>query len=150
MANGHGGQRTPANPAAASGPGALSQRTDGGATQAPQVAGGGEYGERAEMMDLQSGAAMQGGGGGPAPGPSRDQLTPLGAPSGRPDEPVTAGADAGAGIGARAAGILGEKEITDQKLRPLMHSLEVMANLPGSNAETRALVRNLKARLSNG
>jgi hypothetical protein len=29
MANGHGGPRTPANPAPVSGPGALSKRTDG-------------------------------------------------------------------------------------------------------------------------
>lgn len=143
MADGqHGGQRTPENPAPVSGPGALSQRTDGAATQAPQVAAGGEYGERKQMMDLQSGAPMQGGGG-PAP-------TPLGAPSMRPDEPVTAGADAGPGMGSIAAGILGEKQITDERLRPMLHSLEVMANLPGSNPETRALVRNLKARLSNG
>lgn len=68
----------------------------------------------------------------------------------RPDEPVTAGADAGPGMGSVAAGILGEKQITDERLRPMLHSLEVMANLPGSNPETRALVRNLKARLSNG
>jgi hypothetical protein len=51
----HGGQRTPNDPAAAvSGPGALSARTDGGATQAPQVAAGNGYGERKAMMDLQS------------------------------------------------------------------------------------------------
>lgn len=144
MADGHGGPRTPNSPAAASPPGALSQRTDGGATQAPQVAPGNGYGERKAMLDLQGSAPMQGG------GLSRDMLPPLDAPTDRPGEPVTAGADAGPGIGAFAAGIGSDFQITNEKLRPLVRSLELMANLPGSNPETRALVRQLKARLSNG
>ena len=143
MADGHGGQRTPANPAPVSGPGALSQRTDGGPTsQPPMVAAGGPYGSRQDMMAIQSGAPMAGGGGAGLP--------PLDAPSARPDEPVTAGVDAGPGIGMAAAGIPTDKQITDDQLRPLLRSLELVANLPGSNAETRSFVRNLKARLSNG
>lgn len=143
MADGqHGGQRTPSNPAAVSPPGSLSQRTDGGATQAPQIAPGNGYGERSAMLDLQSGAPMRGGNG-------RDALTPIGAPSARPDEPVTAGADAGAGMSMAGAGIQTDQEITNEQLRPFVRSLELMANMPGSNPETRELVRNLKARLSN-
>jgi len=146
MANGHGGERTPANPAPVSGPGALSARTDGGPTQGMMVAPGGAYGERQEMEAIQSGADMQGGGGGTsAPTP-----LPLGAPSANPDEPITAGVPVGAGIGPEAAGIMDDRQKTDEQLRPMLHSLEVIANLPGSNAETRAYVRLLKARLSNG
>lgn len=145
--NQHGGYRRPNKPAAVSGPGALSARTDGGPTQPVRVAPGGEYGSRQEMEAIQSSADMQGGGGMSAPPP---QLTPLGAPSARPDEPVTAGAPAGPGIGPQGAGILSEFEASNEQLRPMLRSLETIANLPGSNPETRTFVRLLKARLSNG
>lgn len=146
MANGqHGGYRRPSNPAAVSGPGALSARTDGGAGQPVRVAPGGEYGSRKDMEQIQSGARMQGGGGQLPPPPP---VTPLDAPSEMPDVPVTDGADAGPGLDSRAAGIRGEKEISDEQLRPLLYSLELMANLPGSNQETRQFVRALKARLA--
>lgn len=144
MANGHGGQRTPSNPAPVSGPGALSARTDGGATSQPvMVAPGGEYGSRQEMESIQSGADMAQAPGTPRPPGLMD-------PTADPDEPITAGADIGPGMTPQAAGIKSEYEITNDKLRPLVRSLEVIANLPQSNPETRAFVRNLKARLANG
>jgi len=62
--NQHGGQRQPARPAAVSGPGALSARTDGGAgskTQPIRVASGGAYGERKAAEEQQAGAPMAGG-----------------------------------------------------------------------------------------
>lgn len=149
MAEGqHGGYRRPSKPAPTSPPGALSRRTDGGPTQAPMVASGGPYGSRAEMEAIQSGAPLRGGGAGPATaGPTP---VPLDAPTANPNEPVTAGADRGPGIGAAAAGIRSDEEVSNEQLRPLLRSLELVANLPGSNAETRSLVRNLKARLSRG
>lgn len=140
MAEQHGGYRKPSSPAPVSGPGALSQRTDGGATQAGMVAPGGEYGSRQEMEAIQSGAAMA----------ARPALPGLGDPSARPDEPITAGAALGPGAGPLAAGILDDQQATNQQIAPLLESLERVANLPGSTAETRAFVRNLKARLSNG
>lgn len=147
MANGHGGERTPANPAPVSGPGALSARTDGGPTsQPPMVASGGPYGSRQEMEAIQSGADMQGGGGGMT-GPTP---LPLTAPTASPDEPITSGVPVGAGLSPQAAGIADDRQATDEQLRPMLHSLEMIANLPGSNPETRAYVRLLKARLSNG
>lgn len=138
MADGHGGHRPPANPAAVSGPGALSARTDSAAEMIPS---GGGYGDRKAMAEIQSGAQMM---------PDRSVLMPLGAPSSRPGEPVTAGADAGAGMGMQAAGIKTERQISDERLRPLMYGLELLANSPHSNPETKTFVRNLKARLSNG
>lgn len=99
------------------------------------------------MEQIQGGSPMQGGGGATTPAPP---VVPLDAPTTRPGEPVTAGADAGPGISAAAAGIANDRTVSDEQLRPLLRSLEVMANLPGSNAETRSLVRNLKARLSRG
>ena len=145
MADGqHGGYRRPADPAAVSGPGALSQRTDGGATSQPQmVASGGAYGDRQEMESIQAGADMAQASGTPRPPALTD-------PTGNPEEPITAGAEMGPGMGPQAAGIKSDFDITNDKLRPIVHSLEILANLPQSNPETRAYVRALKARLANG
>lgn len=106
MANGHGGHRQPSNPAPVSGPGSLSKRTDG---QGPKYISGGEYGEGQEMMDLQSSAPMsktQAGSAQPrmsrqaaAQAAPQQQVTPLFAPTQRPDEPITAGAPFGPGPG---------------------------------------------------
>ena len=147
MADGqHGGYRRPANPAAVSGPGSLSARTDGGATSQPQmVAPGGEYGDRQEMESIQAGADMAQAPVTPAPRPPG-----LADPTAYPDEPNTAGAEMGPAMGPQAAGIKSDFDITNDKLRPLIHSLEIIANLPQSNPETRAYVRALKARLADG
>lgn len=131
-----------------SGPGALSQRTDGGPAQGVKVAPGGEYGSRKEMEGIQSGAPMQGGGGNPMLNQGPPPV-PIGAP-GDASIPITAGADAGPGIGALAAGIRDEAQVSDEQLRPFLRSLEVVANLPGSNVETRQFVRKLRARLGSG
>ena len=139
-----GGYRRPSNPAPVSGPGALSQRTDGGpATQPQMVASGGAYGDRKEMLDIQSGAPMAGGGATPPP-----SAIPFDAPTSNPGEPVTAGAALGPGIGPEAAGIKDDEQATAEQMRPYLRSLERVANLPGSNAQTRAYVRMLRARLS--
>lgn len=76
--NNHGGKRTPAKPAAVSGPGALSQRTDGGAGQPIRSIPGQNYGQGVALENQQAAAPMQagpqgqpvaGGGGGPQPPP---------------------------------------------------------------------------------
>ena len=99
-----------------SGPGALSRRTDGGPTQAGREMGGGQYGERKELSELQSGAAMAGRPKTPQPrmspeaareAVSRPPITPLNAPTQRPDEPLTAGMPFGAGPGVEALGMPG-------------------------------------------
>ena len=105
MAEQQGGYRRPSSPAPVSGPGALSQRTDG---QGAKSMAGGEYGEGQEMMDLQTSAPMS-----KAPAQPRMRQprsgrqvveegmspTPLFAPTERPDEPITAGAPFGPGPG---------------------------------------------------
>ncbi len=103
MAEGHGGRRTPRDPAAVSNP-RSGQRTDGGAgskTQPLRVPTGGGYGEARALTEQQqaaplpvadgqgvpSGGGAAGGAGVPAP------LSPeLGAPTNRPGESVMAGA----------------------------------------------------------
>jgi hypothetical protein len=98
----HGGYRQPMNPAPVSGPGALSQRTDGGAVdgmqQPMQQYTGFAYGENKELNDQQSSAPMQG-------MPDAFDVIPLDAPTMFPDEPISAGADYGAGPGLDLTGI---------------------------------------------
>lgn len=102
MANGHGGYRQPMNPAPVSGPGALSQRTDGGAVdgmqQPMQQYTGFEYGENKSLNDQQAGAPMAG-------MPDAFDVIPLDAPTMFPDEPISAGADYGLGPGLDLTGI---------------------------------------------
>ena len=104
MVENRGGYRQPANPAPVSGPGALSQRTDGGAmdgmTQPMQKYTGFDYGDNKELNDQQAGAPMAG-------MPSTPDLLSLDAPTAFPDEPISAGADYGPGPGLDLSGIRG-------------------------------------------
>jgi len=108
-------------------PGALSTRTDGPGSVASKqaqryVAGMPSYGDGQDLMNLQAQAPMSAtrlGGNAPAPsalaaaaqqgaqqqGGMAQQVTPLSAPTQRPEEPVTAGAPMGAGPGPEAIGI---------------------------------------------
>jgi len=89
-----------------SGPGSASQRTDLNVSKQPQrYMSGGSYGEGQELMGLQQGAPMSAG-----PNLSVNPMdirrstvapiVPLTAPSQRPNEPLTAGSDFGAGPGS--------------------------------------------------
>lgn len=129
-----GGYRAPANPAPVSGPGALSQRTDGQpAMQLPDAA----YGEQAEFQSIQQGAPMM-----------EEQAvtppTPMLAPSDRPDEPVTAGAAVGPGrtpmevrrdLDTQEMGALG-------RYMPMMERMAARTDAPRS---FRALVQFIRA-----
>jgi len=92
---GKGGYQAPENPAVQSGPGSMSQRTDGGpaSKQAARYMAGGEYGDGG-LMDIQTAAPMaatpdtlstpmlQ------AQRPATDQtVIPFNAPTQNPDEP---------------------------------------------------------------
>ena len=97
-----GGYKRPNNPAPVSGPGALSQRTDGGATegftQGQATYTGLPYGQNKMINQQQSQAPM-----------AAAAITPilsLNEPSMRPDEPVTTGINMGAGAGREAMGQL--------------------------------------------
>lgn len=97
-----GGKRTPRNPAPVSGPGSLSQRTDGGPgsqTQPIRVPTGGAYGEATALREAQQAAPLpdrQGapaGTGTPTPDSLAQSPVPGGVfgPSDRPFESPTAG-----------------------------------------------------------
>jgi hypothetical protein len=119
VANGHGGYREPAHPAAVSGPGSFAKRTDGGPTQVQSVAPDQGYGDAQQQHQAESTAPMAGTN--PLPpaaqmqaqaqpgqgGPANAQASPysggdFAAPSTRPNEPVTHGAPAGPGAGPEA------------------------------------------------
>ncbi len=96
-----GGRRTPAKPAPVSGPGAMSQRTDGGASQPIRVAGDQPYGARKASTEAQGAAPLAAGGGAPpgvgaaGTGGGASPMPPLDVfgPTSRPNEPATAGLD---------------------------------------------------------
>ena len=102
-----GGYRRPTNPAPISGPGSLSKRTDGSPTQPATYISGLPYGQGQETYSNQVAAPMAGN-----PVPQMEMPTPLLAPTARPDEPVTAGIDRGAGPGSEAIGKLPNKAYT--------------------------------------
>ena len=156
MANGHGGDRVPANPAPVSGPGAMSQRTDG---QAARYMSGGPYGEGQEMMDLQTSAPMAQAPAVPKARPGRSggaamqdvgaSVTPLFAPTERPEEPVTAGAPFGPGPGP-APETPSRRSMTPQNLEVVMRYLPDMRQIatdPDAPVRFRALVRYLEGQM---
>jgi hypothetical protein len=91
-----GGYRAPSEPAPVSGPGALSQRTDGGPTQGATYVSGLPYGQGQETYNNQVAAPMAGN------SFAMEMPTPLMAPTTRPNEPVTSGIDLGDGVGSAA------------------------------------------------
>ena len=104
-----GGYKKPNNPAPVSGPGALSQRTDGGPTQPATYIPGLPYGQGQETYNNQVAAPMAGD---PIPQSSLGDITPLFAPSSRKNEVITSGVDIGDGPGSMALGKLPMQEPT--------------------------------------
>jgi len=133
MAGQQGGYRQPANPAPVSGPGPLSERTDGGAidgmqpaqTQAPKYMPGLGYGKGGENMANQQAAPLAG-----SPTPQQAvPAIPLNAPTMRPEEPVTAGADFGPGPGRESV------QLPNMAVSP-SHTIRTLAqNDPTGDAE---------------
>lgn len=146
---GKGGYQAPTNPAPTSGPGALSQRTDGGPTdtQAAQYVSGLPYGEGQALMATQQSADMSAAPQAPASAP----IVPLNAPTQRPDEPVTAGADAGPGPGMASLGLGARDAASSDAFRSTLVSympalMRIAAN-PNTSPETRNVIRQLRERV---
>jgi hypothetical protein len=116
---------------AVSGPGKHSRRTDRGPAQKLRELPDAQYGEAATYRDLQKQAPLS-----QTPKPkqarpsvaqpaasSGPQLTPLNAPTARPDEPVTAGADAGPGPGMAALGLNSPRVAQWKTTRDMLQAL---------------------------
>lgn len=147
-----GGYRQPSNPAPVSGPGAHSQRTDGGPSK--MALPDAKYGEAADFQQIQQGASL---GNSPSSAASGTQgvsgmpmPTPLSDPSAMPGQPVTAGADAGAGPDSSTLGLPQQSGFTAdvrKRLGPLLPWLIRKADDPHSSQEFRDQVRFLIANL---
>lgn len=149
MANGHGGYRKPTNPAPVSGPGAMSKRTDG--RQPVQDLPDARYGENAAFREAQKSAPMSQTPGQATAGlmPDTSGIIPLGAPTQRPDEPLTAGLSGGPGAGPSAPAMQAPQMSAQQRqrLQSYLPVLTVLASLPDADPATKQYVRNMRADL---
>ena len=137
--------------AGVSGPGKFSKRTDGLSFEST------EYGSGVENAAIKSGAPLAktadvrgarasdvraAAAGAP--------VTPLYAPTQRPDEPITTGIPMGAGAGPEVLGINQPSADTDadrQRLLSYLPALETIAQSPTSSQSFRNYVRLLRANL---
>lgn len=127
MANGHGGYRQPTNPSPVSGPGALSQRTDG-PMHAP-IPGA--------VDPMQQGMV----------GPDPSMLTPLGAPSERPQEDIMAGMSGGPGPGPALPAPSGLTPEEQERMKSYLPVLLFQASQPDANPQIKQYVRQLRGEL---
>ena len=137
--------------AGVSGPGKFSKRTDGLSFQST------EYGSGVENAANKAGAPLartpdvrptSRSEMGMAPS-QMEPVTPLFAPSQRPDEPITAGIAMGDGPGPEVLGINNNLDTQEDKDRMLSYlpALEVVAASPNSSQAFRNYVRQLRANL---
>jgi hypothetical protein len=147
-----GGYRKPGSPAAVSGPGALSQRTDGRptATSLEQLSSG-KYGETQDLSQVAGGAAVSGPSMGNQALASALQGGGLGFGQGtaQPQTPVTDGAQYGAGAGADALNANNPTRATAQQLaqKGILAVMVKVADSDDASAEYKQYVRTLLAAL---
>ena len=137
--------------AGVSGPGKFSKRTDGLSFESTEYGSGVENAANkagaplAKTADVRATSRSEMG---MAPSQTR-AVTPLFAPSERPDEPVTAGIAMGEGPGPEVLGINNNLDTQEDKDRMLSYlpALEVVAASPNSSQAFRNYVRQLRANL---
>ena len=107
--------------AGAAGPGKFSKRTDGLEFKSDSYGAGVEYNANKQAMKLSETPDVR-----PTSrsemgmAPSQQQVTPLFAPSQRPDEPITSGIALGAGPGPEA---LGARAIPQEKISDILATM---------------------------
>jgi hypothetical protein len=132
----------PMNPLAGpAGPGKYSTRTDN--LKMGSIA----YGEGIETQAIKSGAALASTPdvkGTPASAVRQAALTPLYAPTERPDTPVTEGIDMGAGAGSEAI-VMPQEDDTNFRtaISEYMPVLNFISDQPNTSPETRAAIKRL-------
>ena len=138
----------PNQPAPASGPGALSKRTDGGPADSQPIRdiSGGDYGDRKEMEMIQKGAPMaeapEPGSQGPAPSTAPAPPGGLFDPTARSDEPITAGIASGPGPGPSDMSQQANEDM--QMLATYLPDLRRVADAPTASNSFKAMVRYLE------
>jgi hypothetical protein len=146
---GWGGKRTPRRPAPVSGPGQLSQRTDGGPQQVQANMTGMPYGENQDFAEMQSSAPMSASRSAGSPRAKArqagSQMAPLFSQSQRPDEPITAGSEVGPGDGPPVQpGRSTVNQEDAQMLAKYLPNLMNMAEAPDTPDGFRRFVRHLR------
>lgn len=130
-----------------SGPGPYAKRTDRqGAKRLPDAA----YGEQKQFQEDQGGAPMAKSQGAPSAAINNlmASVVPFNAPTRRPNEPVTAGVDAGPGPGRE---VLGLKTLTDSQVEDLSKLARYLpafiqyADSPQSTGTMKAFVKYLRS-----
>ena len=144
---GKGGYQAPENPAVQSGPGSLSQRTDGGpaSKQAARYIAGGDYGDGQELMNIQTSAPMAA-----TPEMAKPMSTsqvqeaavektaiPFNAPTQYPNE-------AGDAVIAPAQNPINADENFRASIAMYMPALAFIADRPDTSQETRDVIRQLR------
>jgi len=148
-----GGYQEPSNPAPVSGPGALSQRTDGGPSQAPMYMPGmkslGSTGR--EQMAQQQGAALyeapSATGGGSMIESNLPAVTPITAMTALPDQSIADGTPAFGGMGPEALNLplQEDTDLDKQRLMSYLPALELAANMPNSSVAFKNYVRLVRS-----
>jgi hypothetical protein len=127
--------------AGASGPGKFSKRTD-------MSLGSTSYGEGKATQEIKSGAPLaKTANVRPTPASAMGQpVTPLYAPTERPDEPITAGINMGAGAGADALMVNQPADYTNfnANVQSYIPVLSYISGLQNTSPETRRAIRQLR------
>jgi len=126
--------------AGASGPGKFSKRTD-----LPSA----YYGEGVETAAIKSGAPLATTPNvtpSSAPSVSKSPVTPMFAPTQRPDEPITAGIDRGPGAGPEALMMNQPADYTNfnANVKSYIPVLSYISSLQNTSPETRRAIRQLR------
>lgn len=156
-----GGYQKPTMPAAVSGPGKFSQRTDGqpGTTpkQAQRYVGGGEYGTNKDFnAEVVGQAPMAAASSAPMPAPMPASMPSnvaepidLFGDTARPDEPITAGMPFGEGPGTEALTYPKKQELETnadmQDMVRIAKMLKPIADSDSSSFATRLLLKKINA-----
>lgn len=136
--------------AGVSGPGKFSKRTDGLEFQST------EYGSKVDYEANKQGASLAKTPDVSAPASSvraaavGAPVTPLYAPTQRPDEPITTGVDIGPGAGSEVmgAGPAPEDDVNFRAtIKAYMPVLAYISSLPNTSPETRRTIRQLRDNL---
>ena len=131
--------------AGVSGPGSYSKRTDIGTPEMKM--GSIAYGEGVETQAIKSGAPLAKTPdvkGTPASAVRQADITPLYAPTQKPETPITEGIDMGAGAGSEAL-VMRKEDDTNFRaaIADYKPVLNFIADQPNTSPETRAAIRQL-------
>jgi len=136
--------------AGVSGPGKFSKRTDGLEFQSDVYGSGVENAAAKAGAPLATTPDVRGARPSDVRAAARESITPLYAPSQRPEEPITSGIPMGEGPGPEVLGMNQPSVDTDadrQKLLSYLPALEAIAQSPSSSQSFRNYVRLLRANL---